>query len=136
MNRLSGPIEDGIGWDWKQNGDPEHRMRLFKGMLIGVCHTTTLIPPQDRNNGNKQFGGLAALICSSYTERSSIHRWNGIGAKGPDQPAVSGMIMSRRWVAHMSYTMLIQLGANRKWAWEVSKSKNVFGLIDEERGAF
>jgi len=136
VNRLSGPIEDGIGWDWKQNGDPEHRMRLFKGMLIGVCHTATLIPLEDRNSGNKQFGGLATLICSSYTERAAIHRWNGVASKGPDQPAVSGMLMSRRWVAHMSYTMLIQLGATRKWAWEVSKSKNVFGLVDEERGVF
>ncbi len=133
VNRLSGPIEDGIGWDWKQNGDPEHRMRLFKGVLISCHRTVSLIPQNDRNNGNKQFGGIATLISSSYTERASLHRWNGVEARA-DQQQVSGMIMSRRWVAHMTYTMLINFKANRKWAWEVSKCKATFGPIEEERG--
>lgn len=135
VNRLSGPIGDGIGWDWKQNGDPEHRMRMFKGMLIAVCRTAALIPFSDRNSGNMQFGGLATLIRSAYTERASIHRWNGIDGKG-DTPAISGADLSRRWVAHMSYTFLINLMADRKWAWDVSKCKAIFGPIDEDRSQY
>lgn len=133
VKRMSGPIDDGVGWDWKQNGDPEHQMRMFKGMVIAIHRAMSLIPRQDRNNGNKQMGGLATLIVSAYNSRAALHRWNGASGKGTDQPNASGVIMSRRWVAHMSYTLLVQLGAIRKWSWEVSKCKNVFGVIEEEK---
>jgi hypothetical protein len=134
-NKLSGPIEDGIGWDWKANGDSEEHMVYFKTRLLTACLLTMQIPTKERHSGSKLFGGISSIICSAYTDRASIHRWNGIPARG-DHPAMSGVIMSRRWVAHMSFTFLMTLTTDRKWAWDASKCKGVFGDVDEDRGAY
>lgn len=129
-NALSGNIGDGIGWDWKSNGDPDVRMFLFKGPLIAAWRAASVIPINDRNSGNMQLGGLATIIRGAYTERAKIHRWSGVEEDG--KKIFQGDQMSRRWVAHMTNHFLIGLGCDRKWAWEVSKSKSVFGPIEED----
>ena len=127
--RLSGPIKDGVSWDWKTNGDPDVRMYMFKGPLIAAWRAAMLIPADDRNSGNMQLGGLATIIRSAYTERAKIHRWVGYDR---DNVKYTADNMSRRWVSHMTNNFLIKLGADRKWSWEVSKCKSVFGPIEEE----
>jgi hypothetical protein len=129
-NRLSGPLGDGIGWDFKTNGDPDLRMTSFKTTLIAACRAAEGLPAADRNSGNGQFGGLAMTIRNAYTERASIHRW--VGVEDGDVK-FTGADMSRRWAAHMTFTFIIRLGADRKWAWEASKCKTIFGPVDEER---
>jgi len=126
LNRFSGPVGDGIGWDFRPNGDPEPRMLLFKGTLIAVTRSSALIPAEQRNRGNMQFGGLATMVRSAYTERAALHTWRGDDTSGID-PAD----MSRRWVSHMTYTFLLRIGAEREWAWDASKCRKVFGPVDE-----
>jgi len=128
-NRLQGPLGSGISWDWKSNGDPDVRMFLFKGPLIAAWRAAQLIPYADRNSGNMQMGGIATVVRGAYTERAKIHRWIGYDREGNK---ISGDNMSRRWVAHMTNNFLISLGADRKWAWDVSKSKTIFGPIEED----
>ena len=125
-NKLHGAIGDGIGWDFKPNGDPEHRMTIFKGTLVAASRSADLIPQERRNRGNMQFGGLATMIRSAYTERAALHTWRG-------DEDLSGADMSRRWVAHMTFVFLLRLGAERTWAWDASRSRTVFGPV-EERG--
>jgi hypothetical protein len=128
-NRLSGPIGDGIGWDWKTSGDPDVRMMLFKGPLIAAWRAGSMIPKRDRNSGNMQLGGLATIVRGAYTERAKIHRWSDTAS---EDGAIKGDLMSRRWVAFRTYTFLMNLCADPKWSWEVSKCKSVFGPIEEE----
>jgi hypothetical protein len=163
VNRLSGPIGDGIGWDFKTNGDPELRMCLFKGQLIAATRAISMIPAGERTAGRPQMGGLATIVRSAYGERMQLHRWSGTADPNfswddalsllqrgrtreleekiktrldsvGDSNGLGGQELGRRWVANMSYTFLIRLGAERKWAWDVSKCKVVFGPTDEEKG--
>lgn len=129
QNRLTGPIGDGVGWDFKTNGDSEHRMTYFKGVLIAATRAAALLPPNDRNNGNAQFGGLLRFVNGAYNMRAEVHRWRTIEMGGV---VYSPTDMSRRWVAMQTYTFVMRLGAdNRKWAWEASKCIGVFGPFDD-----
>lgn len=132
-NRLSGPLGDGIGWDFKTNGDPELRMTSFKTMLIAACRAAEGLPAGDRNSGNGQFGSLALTIRNAFTERAAMHRWVGVDT---EDLKLTGADMSRRWAAHMTFTFLIRLGADRRWAWDVSKCKTILGPVDDERQAY
>jgi hypothetical protein len=135
MNRLAGPIDDGIGWDFRNDGAPEQRMLVFKGTLMAVCRATSLIPVTDRDGGNMQFGGLATLVKSAYTERARLHLWRGYDA-GNDARKYSGSEMSQRWVAHQSYVFLLGLEAPSRWAWEVSGCIRQFGPVDERKSLY
>ena len=126
VNKLHGPIGDGLGWDFRPNGDPEPRMLLFKGTLISVTRSAALIAENQRNRGSMQFGGLSTLVRSAYVERATLHTW-----RGDEALKIDGAEMSRRWVAHMTYTFLLRLGAEREWAWDASKCRKVFGPVDE-----
>jgi hypothetical protein len=132
--RLSGPVGNGIGWDFMPNGDPEPRMLQFKGTLISAQRSAELIPPASRNSGNMQFGGIVKIVRSAYTARAELHSWrqqssdNGLKCSGAE--------MSRRWVAFRTYTFLITMGAEPVWAWEASRCKAIFGMVDEDKATY
>lgn len=131
MSRLSGPVGDGIDWDFKPNGDPEPRMLQFKGTLIAAQRAAELIPAEGRNSGNMQFGGLVKIIRSAYSARAEIHSWRPVSGEGDVK--YSGTDMSRRWVSHRTNILLTRLGAPPGWSWEASRCRALFGPIDEER---
>lgn len=136
--KLSGPLGNGIGWDFKPNGDPEPRMLLFKGTLISAQRSAELLPKESRNSGNMQFGGIVKIVRSAFTSRAELHSWRAQTtlADGTDKVQYSGADMSRRWVSFRTYTFLVNVGADPVWAWEASRCKALFGPIDEERGAY
>lgn len=142
--RLSGPVGNGIGWDFKANGDIETRMLQFKGTLIAAIRAGEVMPKDTMNSGNMQFGGLVKIIRSAYTARAEIHSWRSLTqvkgdkedkAQTEETVKYSGADLSRRWVSFRTYTMLIQIGADPVWSWEASRCKALFGPIDEDRGA-
>lgn len=129
QNRLTGPIGDGLGSDFKTNGDPENRMIYFKSVLIAATRAAALLPPSDRHSGNAQFGGLVKFINGAYSMRAEVHRWRTIKI---GDVTYSPSDMSRRWVAMQTYSFMLRLGAdNRKWAWEASKCLSIFGPFDD-----
>jgi len=136
--KLSGPLGNGIGWDFKPNGDPEPRMLQFKGTLISARRSAELIPQENRNSGNMQFGGIVKIVRSAYTARSELHSWRPVILvnEGKEKVQYSGADMSRRWVSFRTYTFLIDVGADPVWAWEASRCRALFGPVDEERGAY
>lgn len=133
VNRLAGPIDDGIGWDFRPDGSPEQRMLVFKGTLLAVWRAAGLIAPKDRTVGNMQFGGLATLVKSAYTERAKLHTWRGYQPEN-DPRRFTGLEMSHRWVAHRSFLFLLRMGAPERWAWEISGSLKAFGPFEEKKG--
>ena len=136
--KLSGPLGTGIGWDFKSDGTPEPRMLLFKGTLIAAQRAAELLPIEQRNSGSMQFGGLIKIVRSAYTARAEVHSWRAqtIIENGKEKIQYPGSEMSRRWIAHRSFTFLISVGAEPVWAWEASKCKTLFGPVDEERNAY
>lgn len=135
INRLSGPIDDGIGWDFKSDRTPEQRMLVFKGTLLAAWRSAALIAPKDRVSGNMQLAGLATLIRSAYLERAKMHSWRGFENKN-EQRKYDGVAMSMRWVAYQTFLFLIKLSTPHKWAWEISGCYKIFGPIDETRTTF
>lgn len=133
MNRLSGPIEDGLGWDFRPDGSPEPRMLVFKGTLMAVWRSSQLIQPKDRTGGNMQFGGLATLVKSAYTERARLHSWRNYDPTN-DSRRFTGAEMSQRWVAYRSFLFLLRIGASDRWAWEISGCHKLCGPVDERKG--
>lgn len=133
MNKLSGPVDDGLGWDFRADGKPEHRMITFKGTLLAVWRGSQLIDPVDRHIGNMQFGGLATMVKSAYTERAKLHSWRDTFPYQDDRRYLA-LDMSSRWVAHQTYLFLLNIGAPERWAWESSNSFRIFGPVDEKRG--
>lgn len=135
--RLSGPLGDGIGWDFKQNGDPEPQMLQFKGTLISATRSAELLPVDARNSGNMAFGGIVRLVRTAYTARAAMHSWRAIMKKAPEgheEVDVDGAELSRRWVAFRTYNFMVELGAEPVWAWEASRCKSSLGAVDEEYG--
>lgn len=133
VNRMVGPIDDGLGWDFEPDGKPCQRMLVFKGTLLAVCRTAALIQVADRHGGNMQFGGLAALVKSAYTERARLHTWRGYQGQSA-APGISGADMSARWVAYRSFLFLLALQAAHHWAWEASNCRRIFGPVCEPSG--
>jgi hypothetical protein len=136
--RLTGPLGNGIGWDFKPNGDPEPRMLLFKGTLISAQRSAELLPKESRNSGNMQVGGIVKIVRSAFTARAEVHSWraNTVVEEGKEKVLYSGADMSRRWVSFRTYTFLVNVGADPVWAWEASRCKALFGPIDEDRNAY
>jgi hypothetical protein len=129
INRLSGPIGDGMGWDFKANGDPEVRMVYFKSTLIAAARAAALIPYKNRDDANQQFSGIAKLVHGAYSMRSEIHRWRGFEYNKVNYTPAE---VSHRWVAMQTYNFLVRLGVPRPARlWSLSKCNTVFGAFDE-----
>lgn len=131
-NRLSGPIDDGLGWDFTPDGSPEYRMLVFKGTLLAVWRSAHLMPLKDRHGGSMQFGGLATLSKSAYAERARLHNWRGYRPDN-DNRSFNGEEMGLRWAAYRSFLFLLSLGTNPRWAWEASGAFKCFGPVDERK---
>lgn len=128
-------LGDGIGWDFKPNGDPELLMIQFKTQLISAYRSLESIPLPDRNSGSPAFSGIRMMVRSAYESRARLHAWRpqtGVSIAG-EKVMIPGSDMSRRWVAYQTLVFLIKAGLEPSWVWEASKCRGVFGPADEER---
>lgn len=128
--RVSGPLGDGIGWDFKPNGDPCQEMLIFKNTLMSVWRAAEAVPPQQRVSGNPRFGGMATLIRSAYEERAKLHRWTP--CRDPKWAILTGADISARWVAHSTFVFLLQLGVDKRFAWEAARCQKLYGPYDSQ----
>ena len=119
-------LGNGIGWDFRSDGDSELRMLQFKGTLVNAQRAAELLGPDQRTASSLQFAAIARLIRSAYVARAELHNWRPVDDK------ISGEDLAKRWVAHRTYTFLTGLGAEPVWAWDISLCRRVFGPIDEE----
>lgn len=133
----SGPIGDGIGWDFTAAGELNPRMLQFKVHLISAARMLDALTPAERAQyGLASIGTAKTLAASAYTARAAFHRWRPYEEEGPDGKLVvkySGADMSRRWVTFRTYQFLVGYGVPHAWAWEATKAKQCFGPTDEER---
>lgn len=127
--RLTGPIEDGIGWDFTKNGEPNIQIIQFKAQTIMGLRMLNLVPDVDRNSGNPQFAICFNLLKTAYTARAAAHRWR------PTLTGISGADLSRRWVAWKVFNHMLVTGCDPDWAWQASKCLSEFGPTDEDRRA-
>jgi len=129
VNRLSGPIGDGIGWDFKNTGEPEIRMVYFKTTLMAAARSANMIPFKNRDDGNQQFNAITKMIHSAFSMRAEIHRWRGVDDGGRYYTPAD---ISHRWVAMQTYNFILSLGVPRPARhWNPSKCRSVFGPFDE-----
>lgn len=135
LDQKIGPLRDGIGWDFRPNGDPEPRMLQFKGTLISCARSAALIPPERRNSGVIQLGGIVRLVRGAYTARAELHPWRAIYKEegGHEVLVWDGEQLAQRWAAMRSYTFMVRLGADPSWAWEACRCKQLFGDVDDQR---
>lgn len=131
--KLSGPIGDGIGWDFKPNGDPHPSMLQFKCQMICALRMIDLIPAEDRKSGNAQFATALGAIRSAHMARASIHSWR---PQKHSERDVTGAEMSRRWVAFQTFLYMQRAGADPGWSWEASRCFTDMGPVDEARAAY
>lgn len=138
LERRTGPIGDGIGWDFKPNGDPEPRMLQFKGTLVSCSRSAELIPARQRNSGAIQLGGIVRLVRGAYTARAELHHWRAQMKMEKDEAGrerevvvVDGEKLGQRWVAFRTYNFMLGLGAEPTWAWDASRCRQIFGSVDE-----
>ena len=132
LDRKPGPLGDGIGWDFKPNGDPEPRMLQFKGTLISCARSAELIPLERRNSGVIQLGGLVRLVRGAYAARAELHHWNALYKN--EELLYDGEQLSQRWAAFRSYTFMVGLRVDPSWAWDASRCRQIFGPVDETHG--
>lgn len=131
----SGPIGDGIGWDYGKGGEIDQGMLRFKCAVLAATRAAEAIRPEDRDAvGTPLLGSAMRMIRSAYYERAAMHRWRPFMQGG--KQLFSGTEMSDRWVAFRTYSFLLRFGAEHAWAWETSKAKAVFGPTDEEQSPF
>ena len=129
INRLSGPIGDGMGWDFKASGEPEIRMVFFKTQLMAAARSAAMIPFKNRDDGNQQFAAITKTIHSAYSLRAEIHRWRGVDDGGRYYTPAD---ISHRWVAMQTYNFILGLGVPRPARhWNPSRCRSVFGPFDE-----
>lgn len=134
---MSSRIGNGIGWDFKPNGEIEPRMIQFKGTLIACTRIGELRPrdPLKLDCGSAAAGGLAKTVRDAYEVRANVHTWTPIEeSRGKDKVIVSGGEMSRRWVAYRVYNFLIRAGIEDEHAWVISGCRKVFGEIEPAKG--
>jgi hypothetical protein len=133
QHNVTGPIGDGMCFDFRADGVINPRILYYKSVLIAASRAASLLSPSDRHSGNAQFGGLIKFISGAYTSRAEVHRWLTVNLNGIVYPPSE---MSRRWVAMQTYSFMLRLGAdNRKWAWEASRCLSVFGPFDDNDSA-
>lgn len=125
------PLGDGIGWDFKMSGEPEHLMVSFKAQLIAAQRALESIPVQEFNTGNPIIGGIRTMIRAAYTSRAKMHSWKPKSViKGKEYFSQD---LSYRWVSVRTFVFLVKGGVDPIWAWECSKCEGSFGPFDEER---
>jgi len=120
------PVGDGVGWDFRANGDPESRMLQFKGTLINAQRAAELLEPKQYTASSVQFAAIARMVRSAFMARAELPNWR------PYDTAISGEDLAKRWVAYRSYNFLVELHAEPSWAWDISLCRRVFGPVDEE----
>jgi hypothetical protein len=132
----SGPIGDGIGWDFGAGGEINPQMLQFKCSMLAAVRTLDGIPRSDlQQAGCAPLGTVMHLAASAYTARAAIHRWQPFEVEEDGKRVVkyTGAEMSKRWVTFKVYSLLTSYGVPHTWAWGATKAKQVFGPTDEER---
>ena len=132
--QFSGPLDDGFGWDFRRDGDPEPRMIQFKSMLISCQRQLKMLPVRDRNAQNASVSGLARLVRGAYQARAEVNLWRPVERKKDDKVELlhSGEDLAKRWVAFRTMAFLINLGIDPAWCWNSSGCPKIFGLVDDE----
>lgn len=123
------PMRDGLGWDFKLNGDGEPEMQQFKGTLIYIERCALAMPLADRDMGNLRFAAFLRLARAAYESRAALHPWRP--AVQGTKVLYDGAELAKRWVAMRVHSFMVQLGADPYAAWEGSKCRVVFGPVDE-----
>lgn len=132
-NHVTGCIGNGVGWDFKRDGDPEPRMLQFKGTLIAACRAAELKiqDPRIPDCGSLEIGALAKLVRAAYESRAMIHTWHTAEeGSGENKRVVSGDTVAKRWVTFRTYNFLVRYGADEDFAWGASRAQSVFGTVD------
>lgn len=132
-NHVTGCIGNGIGWDFKRDGDPEPRMLQFKGTMISACRAAELKiqDPRVADCGSLEIGGLAKLVRAAYESRAMIHTWLTVEeGSGQNKRVVSSDTIAKRWVAFRTYNFLLRYNSDPDFAWGASRAQAVFGAID------
>ncbi len=127
------PMDDGFGWDFGRDGDPEPRMLQFKGTLIACQRQLQMLPKKQRNAGNITVGGIARVVRGAFTARAEINMWRGIERTKDDKVeiVVSGEDLAKRWASFRSMAFLVSMGFDAGWAWNTSGCLKTFGAVDE-----
>jgi hypothetical protein len=128
----SAPLGDGVGWDFKPDGDPDLRVIQFKTTLLAAERTAENLPARERHVGSPHSVGLARLVYSAYKARSEGYRWKASTWKGTEY---DGESLAQRWAAIQAYTFFLRMGfdASVDWLWTTMQCQAAFGLIREVR---
>jgi hypothetical protein len=118
--RSTGPLGDGVGWDFDGNGDPLSGMVSFKTMLLSAWRLADAVARKRRNASDMQFATALRLVRTGYTTRAGIHTWRDTA-------------LAQRWIAYQTLTFLLAFDADPSWAWDAAKMKTWFGPTDDER---
>lgn len=131
--QFAGPLDDGFGWDFRRDGDPEPRMLRFKSILISCQRQLQLFPRRERGPGNGCVSGIARLVRGAFMARAEINMWRAIERRRDDkvEVQVSGEELSRRWVAFRTMAFLTGMGLDAGWSWSTSGCHKIFGPVDE-----
>lgn len=131
--QFSGALNDGFGWDFRRDGDPEPRMLQFKSMLISCQRQLKVLPSRDRITGNPSVAAIARLVRGAYQARAEIHLWRPNERRKDDKVELvySGEELAKRWVAFRTLAFLTNLGLDPGWSWSISGSQKIFGAVDD-----
>lgn len=132
-SQFSGPMEDGFGWDFGRDGDPEPRMIQFKSLLISCQRQIQMIPRCQRDHGNGAISGIARIVRGAFASRAETNMWRGIERRkdGKVEVVLSGEELAKRWVAFRTMAFLVGAGFDAWWAWSISGCHKVLGPVDE-----
>jgi hypothetical protein len=128
--RLAAPIGDGIGWDFRSDGDPDSRMLHFKTTLMACERTAVTLPATERHAGSAHLVGLIKWAISAFETRAEIHNWRQGSLKGV---AFDGENLAGRWVAFHSFMFVNSLGfdLHPDWLWGATQCQRIFGPVGE-----
>jgi hypothetical protein len=131
--QFNGALDDGFGWDFGRDGDPEPRMIRFKSILLSCQRQLQMFPIKERKPSNSAVAGIARLIRAAFVARSEINMWRAIERRRDDkvEVVVSGEDLAKRWVSFRTMAFLVSMGLDASWSWLNSGCGKIFGPVDE-----
>src|SRR4029077_895309 len=71
--RRSGPIGDGIGWDFDMNNEPNSTMITFKSQVMCAIRAVEAMPAKERIPGNPVYSIQFERLKTHYPARAEFH---------------------------------------------------------------
>lgn len=134
VNEFCGALEDGIGWDWQRDCEPDARIMQFKGTLINAQRTFGLMPEARRTEMSPHIAAVCKSVKSAYQVRAEVHLWRPIERRKGDVVELvhTGADLANRWATFQTFVFLIRLGLEEHYCWGVAGCRASLGQVDED----